>query len=195
MDGRSGNSAWGNPECWYGGNSSLPPDAIDSSSGFDPTLTDLSLFGQYPTGLFKFNPRRSTTIGRVESSVDAQPTLLAASTESATANHHRHICGNIGSYLDPTVPNDSIPAHRGGNGTKARRSRRDIVHKSKSSNQRLQCGWKDCDYNGTFRRKAELLRHIDSKHVDPRAHKCTSCGKTFNRRDNLKQHLRVHLQK
>ncbi|KAL4887792.1 hypothetical protein BDV59DRAFT_196982 [Aspergillus ambiguus] len=193
MDGPPGNPAWGSPECWYGENNSLPPDAIDSSSVFDPILIGLSLFGQYPTGLFDSNPT-DATIGRMEPKVDAPRTLLAASIESVTANHHRQICGNMGSDVDPSPLNDSIPTHRDRNGIKGHRSCRNSVPKSKSNHQRFQCGWKDCDYNGTFGRKAELLRHIDSKHVDPRAHKCSDCGKTFNRRDNLEQLLRVHLQ-
>ncbi|PKY00309.1 hypothetical protein P168DRAFT_293591 [Aspergillus campestris IBT 28561] len=59
--------------------------------------------------------------------------------------------------------------------------------------RQLRCEWKDCRYSGTFRRKAELLRHVDTIHVNPQSFKCQRCASTFNRKYNLKDHSRrVH---
>ncbi|KAE8383842.1 hypothetical protein BDV26DRAFT_2190 [Aspergillus bertholletiae] len=57
---------------------------------------------------------------------------------------------------------------------------------------RFRCGWKGCKYNGTFGRKAELMRHIDALHVSPHSYDCPvqKCPKVFNRRDNLLEHIR-----
>ncbi|QMW40820.1 hypothetical protein G4B11_004100 [Aspergillus flavus] len=56
----------------------------------------------------------------------------------------------------------------------------------------LRCGWKDCEYEGTFGRKAELMRHIDVLHVSPHSYDCPvrGCKKVCNRQDNLLEHIR-----
>ncbi|KAB8264686.1 hypothetical protein BDV32DRAFT_117399 [Aspergillus pseudonomiae] len=56
----------------------------------------------------------------------------------------------------------------------------------------FQCGWKDCTYDGTFGREAELIRHVKLLHVSPRSYECRmpGCGRVFNRRDNLFDHRR-----
>ncbi|KAE8401839.1 hypothetical protein BDV37DRAFT_253747 [Aspergillus pseudonomiae] len=56
----------------------------------------------------------------------------------------------------------------------------------------FRCGWKDCTYNGTFGRKAELMRHIDLLHVSPHSFDCPlrGCKRVFNRWDNLSDHMR-----
>ncbi|OGM45915.1 hypothetical protein ABOM_005999, partial [Aspergillus bombycis] len=54
-----------------------------------------------------------------------------------------------------------------------------------------RCDWKDCKYRGTFRHKAELMRHIEFLHVAPGSHKCPSCRRKHNRKDNLGEHLKV----
>lgn len=57
------------------------------------------------------------------------------------------------------------------------------------------CGWKNCENPGPFTRKAVLMRHIDTQHISPRDFVCSFelCGKSFNRKDNLDEHLRrVH---
>ncbi|KAJ5652767.1 hypothetical protein N7507_010193 [Penicillium longicatenatum] len=59
--------------------------------------------------------------------------------------------------------------------------------------ERLKCDWKGCRYTGTFGRKAELKRHVDTQHISPRAYKCPKCGRPHNRDDNMNGHLRrVH---
>jgi uncharacterized Zn-finger protein len=44
---------------------------------------------------------------------------------------------------------------------------------------------------GTFKRKAELMRHLNSIHASPHSHTCPDkrCSKLFNRKDNLRQHV------
>ncbi|KAB8208611.1 hypothetical protein BDV34DRAFT_222293 [Aspergillus parasiticus] len=54
-----------------------------------------------------------------------------------------------------------------------------------------RCDRKDCKYKGTFARKAELKRHIESLHVAPGSHECPFCGRQHNRKDNLASHLKT----
>ncbi|KAL2835929.1 hypothetical protein BJY01DRAFT_252242 [Aspergillus pseudoustus] len=59
----------------------------------------------------------------------------------------------------------------------------------------LRCKWEGCDYTGGFRRTHDLKRHVLTQHIEPRSHECPEygCGMSFNRRDNLRWHLRrVH---
>ncbi|KAL2841315.1 hypothetical protein BJX68DRAFT_271192 [Aspergillus pseudodeflectus] len=59
----------------------------------------------------------------------------------------------------------------------------------------LRCKWEGCDYSGGFRRTHDLKRHVLTQHIEPRSHECPEygCGMSFNRRDNLRWHLRrVH---
>ncbi|PLB51645.1 hypothetical protein P170DRAFT_422635 [Aspergillus steynii IBT 23096] len=56
-----------------------------------------------------------------------------------------------------------------------------------------RCEWVGCDYSGTFNRKAELMRHLEEKHVAPGSHICPvrRCHRSFNRGYNLRNHVRV----
>ncbi|KAB8225868.1 hypothetical protein BDV33DRAFT_198280 [Aspergillus novoparasiticus] len=57
---------------------------------------------------------------------------------------------------------------------------------------RVKCEWKGCTYTGLFARKAELKRHVETQHISPNSYECPEprCVRTFNRRDNLDEHLR-----
>ncbi|KAJ1716282.1 hypothetical protein NYO67_1541 [Aspergillus flavus] len=57
----------------------------------------------------------------------------------------------------------------------ARPHRKSVQLQGNSTNP-LRCGWKDCKYNGTFARKAELMRHIDLLHVSPHSYDCPVRG-------------------
>ncbi|KAL2835577.1 hypothetical protein BJY01DRAFT_223439 [Aspergillus pseudoustus] len=60
----------------------------------------------------------------------------------------------------------------------------------------LTCEWRGCTYTGTFSRPAQLRRHVDTQHIFPKSFACpaVNCDKTFNRKDNLRLHLRrAHL--
>lgn len=54
----------------------------------------------------------------------------------------------------------------------------------------LQCRWENCTSKNCFRREADLMRHIKTIHVSPRAHECpvSNCGRCFGRKDHLGQH-------
>jgi hypothetical protein len=57
------------------------------------------------------------------------------------------------------------------------------------------CKWEGCKYEGSFRRVADLLRHIRTVHISPGSYTCpvAGCLKSFNRRDNLEAHVqRIH---
>ncbi|KAJ5633266.1 hypothetical protein N7490_009605 [Penicillium lividum] len=61
------------------------------------------------------------------------------------------------------------------------------------SRETFKCDWKDCRYTKTFRRKAGLMRHIDTQHISRGAYQCPipACGSRHNREDNLQVHLRT----
>lgn len=105
MDGRSGNFAWGDPECWYGETNSMPPDTVDPSSIRNPVPFDLSLFDQCPSGLFELSTPTATPTASIEPTRDAPQSLMApASIESATANHHCPIYGDVGDTPNHITP-------------------------------------------------------------------------------------------
>lgn len=60
--------------------------------------------------------------------------------------------------------------------------------------QGLKCKWKGCRYVGTFGRAAELRRHTEHIHKNPKLYVCDfkGCGSIFNRRDNLRAHQKKH---
>ena len=55
----------------------------------------------------------------------------------------------------------------------------------------FKCTQEGCKYMGTFKRKAELMRHVNSIHKSPHSYICPDkgCSKPFNRKDNLRQHV------
>lgn len=60
---------------------------------------------------------------------------------------------------------------------------------------KLKCEWEGCTYKGTFGRRGTLNRHVETQHLCPKSYECPEprCGKLFNRKDNLLEHLRkVH---
>ncbi|KAH8700437.1 hypothetical protein BGW36DRAFT_357096 [Talaromyces proteolyticus] len=59
-----------------------------------------------------------------------------------------------------------------------------------------KCRWEGCKYLGSFRRDADLLRHVKAVHVSPDAYTCpiVGCGKPFGRKDKMEAHRRAHIQ-
>jgi uncharacterized Zn-finger protein len=60
----------------------------------------------------------------------------------------------------------------------------------------LRCYWPACTYTGTFSKKGQLTRHVNTKHISPGSFECPQlgCGKAFDRKDNLGEHMRrIHL--
>ncbi|KAK2757645.1 hypothetical protein FQN54_004614 [Arachnomyces sp. PD_36] len=118
-------------------------------------------------------------------------TSVPAQDKRATANHQSPIHGSATTDFDvnnPAPKRQAIP--RGRTSDDQRKA-----GNSDTSTPAWQCGWQGCDYNRRFGRKAELMRHIDTKHVDPRSHHCPKpgCPSIFNRMDNLNEHFqRVH---
>ncbi|PWY69658.1 hypothetical protein BO94DRAFT_628485 [Aspergillus sclerotioniger CBS 115572] len=59
----------------------------------------------------------------------------------------------------------------------------------------LICEWNGCTYAHPFNRAADLIRHVRNIHVSPDSFPCwvPGCDRSFNRSDNLMEHLsRVH---
>ncbi|KAB8278269.1 hypothetical protein BDV30DRAFT_139839 [Aspergillus minisclerotigenes] len=80
---------------------------------------------------------------------------------------------------------------------RARSRKPDSRHRGSKANRErhagsVRCEWKGCTYTGLFARKAELKRHVETQHIFPNSYECLEprCMRTFNRRDNLNEHLR-----
>ncbi|KAL2843459.1 hypothetical protein BJX68DRAFT_244007 [Aspergillus pseudodeflectus] len=58
----------------------------------------------------------------------------------------------------------------------------------------LRCEWAGCRSVTVFRRESDLMRHIKTIHVSPKAHRCTqlNCAMAFGRKDHLKAHQKTH---
>ncbi|KAE8311211.1 hypothetical protein BDV41DRAFT_578873 [Aspergillus transmontanensis] len=83
-----------------------------------------------------------------------------------------------------TADQNSNTQHKTTRATKA------LTHNSTKPEQ-WRCDEKGCKYRGTFARKAEMKRHIESLHVNPGLHECPLCGSQHNRKDNLVAHLKT----
>ncbi|KAE8391926.1 hypothetical protein BDV23DRAFT_62331 [Aspergillus alliaceus] len=55
----------------------------------------------------------------------------------------------------------------------------------------LICKWQGCSSSNVFNRAGDLIRHIRYAHVMPLSFKCgiDGCRRSFNRKDNMKQHI------
>ncbi|OQE33054.1 hypothetical protein PENFLA_c001G02563 [Penicillium flavigenum] len=92
------------------------------------------------------------------------------------------------SVQQPTPPKASDILTARGNRTRSRRA-----NKQEDPYGSFECRWIDCKHPGPFCHKSVLMRHIKTQHVNPRSIDCPRCKKTFNRKDNMKEHLgRVH---
>ncbi|KGO72469.1 Zinc finger, C2H2 [Penicillium italicum] len=82
------------------------------------------------------------------------------------------------------------------NGKRASGRNQGRQQKQKTRQQSFKCHWNDCTYRNAFSGKPALMRHIDTQHVSPRSFDCPSCAMSFNRKDNLTEHLgRVHWER
>jgi len=82
----------------------------------------------------------------------------------------------------------STPKKSSAPGPKARRGRKDTGHNDPSYT--YGCPYEGCDCK--FKRAEHMNRHVKSIHEGVKPHGCDLCGKTFARRDNMKQHRRTH---
>lgn len=204
------------PSYQYGDdNKALQALAEDWPSSSAKSLTtswlsfiDFQSHEQYPDAPAEFF--RSDLVTSIPHTETLIPPLQAASadpTQDTNANRCSPTHGNATLQLNPPGASDvPIPVqkaqpsspHRGVSRTKyvlCLQSTDDVYMLTRGNRLRLHCRWSGCAYNGTFGRKADLMRHIDNTHVDPRAHRCLCCGSLFNRKDNLDKHLlRVHAQ-
>ncbi|KAK7937525.1 C2H2 type zinc finger domain protein [Apiospora aurea] len=56
------------------------------------------------------------------------------------------------------------------------------------------CDFPGCEKQTAFKRREHLRRHQSSKHGLGEKLGCEFCDKKFNRRDNWRQHLRLHME-
>ncbi|PYI09408.1 hypothetical protein BO78DRAFT_38564 [Aspergillus sclerotiicarbonarius CBS 121057] len=70
------------------------------------------------------------------------------------------------------------------------------VETHRQASHDLRCQWKDCTTRPTFNRWEDLSRHIKTIHVFPHSYVCPviGCGRLFNRKDNLEEHMSRHHQ-
>ncbi|KAL4745641.1 hypothetical protein BDW72DRAFT_198436 [Aspergillus terricola var. indicus] len=78
-----------------------------------------------------------------------------------------------------------------GRGADQQRSMRRTDNLSFNVTPVYRCRWQGCPGQTNFRRKADLLRHLKTIHIEPEAYPCLSpnCGQSFGRKDHLKQHM------
>jgi len=46
-----------------------------------------------------------------------------------------------------------------------------------------------CVFCGVMKRKADIRRHIEAKHMDNAGVACENCGKNFKNRDSMRKHV------
>lgn len=128
--------------------------------------------------------------------VDLQSTVNSFDgTHHGTSAHRAQPAGHQAEYRHPTVydarsPHEQMWGHRHGISIEATSG--DRQGSARSDPEVLRCQWKDCTYTRAFGRPKDLMRHIETQHVSPKAYKCwfPGCGKEYNRDDNLRVHLR-----
>ncbi|KAE8383156.1 hypothetical protein BDV26DRAFT_252219 [Aspergillus bertholletiae] len=102
-----------------------------------------------------------------------------------------HLLANMGSHAGDQSAS-APPAESNADG----QSMQEQVHQGHADvRPPLTCRWDGCTYRRLFNREADLVRHVKTKHISPRCHKCTvnACTKSFNRGDNLRDHMvRMH---
>ncbi|KAE8311091.1 hypothetical protein BDV41DRAFT_542968 [Aspergillus transmontanensis] len=110
--------------------------------------------------------------------------------EDNTALDHQH--GNLVRNLmvAPTIPPVQFQSRVGQHNVHT-----NVNQSAKDARPILRCKWEGCTSRRHFNREADLVRHIKTIHISPRSYKCAieNCSKTYNRGDNLKEHmLKVH---
>ncbi|KAB8209359.1 hypothetical protein BDV34DRAFT_221749 [Aspergillus parasiticus] len=110
--------------------------------------------------------------------------------EDNTALDHQH--GNLARNLmvAPTIPPVQFQSRVGQHNVHT-----NVNQSAKDARPILRCRWEGCTSRRHFNREADLVRHIKTLHIAPRSYKCVvgDCSKTYNRGDNLKEHmLKVH---
>ncbi|PYH66339.1 C2H2-type zinc finger protein [Aspergillus vadensis CBS 113365] len=54
----------------------------------------------------------------------------------------------------------------------------------------FECKWRGCSSSTRFSTEGDLVRHLKSIHISPDAYSCSVCGKSFGRKDHLRDHQR-----
>ncbi|KAJ5817515.1 hypothetical protein N7447_007523 [Penicillium robsamsonii] len=88
----------------------------------------------------------------------------------------------------PSPPKDNDILATGGNRIRGRQP-----NKQENGDGPFECNWISCKHRRPFSCERVLMRHIKTQHVKPRSIDCPRCPLSFNRKDNMKEHLgRVH---
>ncbi|KAE8423474.1 hypothetical protein BDV36DRAFT_242659 [Aspergillus pseudocaelatus] len=112
----------------------------------------------------------------------------AAFQDNAALDQHEHLTRNP--IVAPTIPPVQFQARTGQHNACI-----NAIQSENDARPILRCRWEGCTSRRQFNREADLVRHIRTLHIAPRSYKCIieNCSKTYNRGDNLKEHiLRVH---
>jgi hypothetical protein len=93
-----------------------------------------------------------------------------------------------------SAPEDSFAFWNDRNITEPSGSEQDLGAEPIAETRHI-CKWAACNYSGSFRRAADLMRHLKTTHVSPGSYVCPAadCHKSFNRKDKMDEHVRrVH---
>ncbi|KAL2785419.1 hypothetical protein BJX66DRAFT_60461 [Aspergillus keveii] len=141
----------------------------------------------------------SNTLGATQTRQNQSGLVLAQSTAGATSISYipspstaqdNHVPTQGGSVYYYTDLHGQLQDH-------ARLSRSppsliSSIENAPPANRTFQCKWLGCRSVTIFCRESELIRHLKTVHISPKAYPCTEpmCGMAFGRRDHLRAHQR-----
>ncbi|KAJ5652766.1 hypothetical protein N7507_010192 [Penicillium longicatenatum] len=139
-------------------------------SNLNPNLIDLSLGGTDATAAL-WSPKPFTNPQLSENSFDA--------THHKVSIHTAQLTGHQNRYGQPSVFDSSFTQEQTWGNRRAvliEAAPRDRQENARPNPETYKCQWKGCQYTGTFGRKADLMRHVETRHVCPKAYKCSFPG-------------------
>ncbi|KAL3470253.1 hypothetical protein BJX99DRAFT_264423 [Aspergillus californicus] len=126
----------------------------------------------------------------------SQPTISNSShSPSSSSNLHEQLLVSgyyLASPLEPPVQEPALLP----NSPLASQVPSPAVQNSQDQNHGYQCKWLGCRSSTSFRRELDLIHHLKTIHISPKAYPCSepNCSMGFGRKDHLKAHLNTHQQ-
>ncbi|KAJ9491997.1 hypothetical protein VN97_g1221 [Penicillium thymicola] len=167
--------------------------------------TEYSFYGpdvQHASSLLDPNFTLPSNLGLLDLDYIDQGTMQGffprwnSTTEGMATDYHRlaesivqvSSLDSPSSAKQPSSPKgNDIPTTQG-NRTRGRRA-----NKQEDYHGSFECHWIDCTHRHAFSCESVLIRHIRTQHINPSSINCPRCDKSFNRKNNMKEHVgRIH---